>query len=237
MAYDAATGTVVLFGGTRVPGAPRGTWTWDGSTWTQQHPATSPPGRADPSMAYDPATGTVVMFGGERYDKRFHTLADTWTWDGSTWTKQSPATRPAARWGASMAYDAATGTMVMFGGDHHVPLSRGLADTWTWDGSTWTQQHPATSPPTLSAASMAYDAATGTIVMFGGVTEPGATKSADTWTWDGSAWTQQSPATSPSARSEASIAYDAATGTLVLFGGVGGIPGHPIILPGTWSAS
>jgi hypothetical protein len=33
--------------------------------WTQQHPATSPPARAWPSMAYDAATGTVVLFAGE----------------------------------------------------------------------------------------------------------------------------------------------------------------------------
>src|SRR5690242_14799971 len=33
-----------------------------------------------------------------------------------TWTKQAPATSPPARWAASMAYDAATGTVVLFGG-------------------------------------------------------------------------------------------------------------------------
>lgn len=34
---------------------------------------------------------------------------------------------------------------------------------------TWTKQAPATSPPDLASASMAYDAATGTVVLFGGV--------------------------------------------------------------------
>jgi hypothetical protein len=32
------------------------------------------------------------------------------------WVKQSPATSPHARYEASMAYDAATGTAVLFGG-------------------------------------------------------------------------------------------------------------------------
>jgi hypothetical protein len=32
------------------------------------------------------------------------------------WTQQAPATSPPARVGASMAYDAATGTAVLFGG-------------------------------------------------------------------------------------------------------------------------
>jgi hypothetical protein len=237
MAYDAATRTVVLFGGNNAHGYLHGTWTWDGSTWTRQSPATSPPARSDATMAYDAATGTVVLFGGYKYDRRLHTLGDTWTWDGSTWTRQSPATSPGARWAASMDYDAATGTVILFGGDHHLPIRHSLADTWAWDGSTWTEQSPATSPPARSGASMAYDAATGTMVLFGGETMPGNDNSADTWTWDGSTWTEQSPATSPPARSGAPMAYDAATGTVVLFGGVGGPPGPPVWLRGTWTWS
>ena len=65
-----------------------------------------------------------------------------------------------------MAYDAATGNMVLFGGVSRV--GNFLNTTWTWDGSTWTQQHPATSRPPRKSASMAYDAATGDVVLFGG---------------------------------------------------------------------
>ncbi len=74
MAYDAATGTVVLFGGNDLFGALADTWTWDGTTWTQRHPATSPSARTSASMAYDAATGTVVLFGGG------HGILGTWTW-------------------------------------------------------------------------------------------------------------------------------------------------------------
>jgi hypothetical protein len=55
-----------------------------------------------------------------------------------------------------MAYDAATGTVVLFGGGGN----HDLGDTWTWDGTTWTQQAPATHPAARLSASMAYDAAT-----------------------------------------------------------------------------
>jgi hypothetical protein len=37
-----------------------------------------------------------------------------------------------------MAYDGATGTAVLFGGAAFNPFA--LNDTWTWNGSTWTQQ-------------------------------------------------------------------------------------------------
>jgi hypothetical protein len=234
MAYDAATGTVVLFGGyTEFPIRYHGvTWTWDGSTWTKQAPAASPPPLAYASMAYDAATGTVVLFGGYTPSGAF--LGDTWTWDGSTWTKQSPAASPPAREAASMAYDAATGTAVLFGGWADGPY---FGDTWTWDGTTWTKQAPAASPPARYDASMAYDAATGTAVLFGGFsTGPSSGYFGDTWTWDGSTWTKQAPPTHPHAREGASMAYDAATGTVVLLGGVDTIPGiGPNTLADTWT--
>jgi hypothetical protein len=175
MAYDAATHTIVLFGGYGGAGQLGDTWTWDGSTWTKQAPATSPPAEDGASMAYDAATGTIVLFGGYGSD-----AGDTWTWNGSTWTKQAPATSPAGRYGTSMAYDAATGTIVLFGGEgpHGV-----LSGTWTWDGSTWTRQAPATHPSAREDAAMAYDAATHTIVLFGG--SIGADVG-DTWTWNSS---------------------------------------------------
>jgi hypothetical protein len=100
---------------------------------------------------------------------------------GPDWTKQAPATSPPARSFASMAYDAATGDIVLFGGDS----SQGIfGDTWTWDGSTWTKQAPTAHPSARSRAAMAYDAATHDIVLFGG-TNLRATFG-DTWTWGGS---------------------------------------------------
>jgi len=47
---------------------------------------------------------------------------------GLTWTKQALAASPSPRWDASMAYDAATGAVVLFGGGSASPLG----DTWTW---------------------------------------------------------------------------------------------------------
>jgi hypothetical protein len=47
------------------------------------------------------------------------------------WTKQAPAAHPPPREGASMAYDAATRTVVLFGGRDHNGLP---SSTWTWGG-------------------------------------------------------------------------------------------------------
>ena len=46
-----------------------------------------------------------------------------------------------------MVYDGATQQLLLFGGSR-LPFSGGgfLGDTWAWNGTTWTQLHPATSP-------------------------------------------------------------------------------------------
>jgi hypothetical protein len=217
VAYDAATGTVVLFGGADQTDAPLDdTWVWDGSTWTEQALPAAPPAQAGGAMAYDAATGTVVLLTDGRNQGK---LDSTWVWDGSAWAKRHPATSPPVRYEAAIAYDAATGTVVVFGGTTNGVKCYG--DTWVWDGSTWTQQHPATSPSTRLAASMAYDTATGTVVLFGGLhhTRTGNITLRDTWVWDGSVWTKEHPAASPPAREDTAMTYDAASGTADLFGG------------------
>lgn len=55
--------------------------------------------------------------------------AGIWVWDGFTWTEQAPATSPQARIDAAIAYDGATGNVVLSGGQH---VSQLLDDTWTW---------------------------------------------------------------------------------------------------------
>src|SRR5262245_7832017 len=76
MAYDAADGQVVLFGGAGQPNYRNGTWTWDGTAWTERHPKHSPSPRTAMGMAYDAITKEVVLFGGggDGFQR------GTWTW-------------------------------------------------------------------------------------------------------------------------------------------------------------
>ena len=223
MAYDPATGATVLFGGSST----NDTWTWNGSTWTRQFPATSPEARTDASMAYDASIGKIVLFGGEGFSASGPPLLDdTWIWSGTDWIQQSPTISPPARSGASMAYHATTGTLVLFGGISMTTMDRYATDndTWTFDGSTWTLEEPASVPTARFGASMAYDASTGNVLLFGGFE---VTPSSDTWIWNGTTWAELAPASSPPPRFDASMAYDTSNGTIVLFGGLGPTPPLP----------
>jgi hypothetical protein len=241
MAYDSATHSTVLFGGSSAffPGVSYAdTWIWRGG-WTQLSPAAAPSERGGAGMAYDPTTETVVLFGGSD-NSSGAVLGDTWTWDGVTWTQQFPPVSPPARSPRySMVYDAATETVLMFGG---IGASTGdyggvpFGDTWEWKGrtKTWTQQFPSSSPSARDA-SVAYDPIAKTAVLFGGDNGGGDCCRIyynDTWTWDGVNWTEQSPASSPTARTAQSIAFDASLGQVVLFGGTSG---PPQALNDTWA--
>jgi hypothetical protein len=225
MAYDPAIGKVVLFGGSGSTGTVLGeTWTYDGHDWSEASPATSPPPLEGSTMVYDPAIGKIVLFGGA--DSGGHVHDETWTYDGSEWVRQTPATSPPAREDGGMAYDSAIGRVVLFGGALPFGLSyQELGDTWTYDGSEWVHQVPANSPQARSVTAMTYDSSAEKVLLFGGygVVEEEATIFADTWTYDGSEWTEEEPAARPPARSSATLTYDPATGRDVLFGGEGGI--------------
>jgi hypothetical protein len=82
-----------------------------------------------------------------------------------------------------MAYDAKRGRTVLFGGG-----SKGgaLGDTWTFDGTRWTELEAPGPTPRFSPA-MAYDESRDVIVLFGG-RRSWPDDLADTWTFDGQSW-------------------------------------------------
>ena len=220
-AFDTVRGELVLFGGATADDNEAGveimnneTWTWDGTNWTQKAPSTSPSGREAFAMAYDPVHQQTVIFGGaiETASDPFFAIAETWIWDGTTWTQRSPATSPSPRFGARMAWDG--NRIILFSG---LTASGRPQETWAWDGTNWTLLSPATSPAGRAYPAMVYDAQRNQLVMFGGVASTGFLN--DTWIWNGVNWTQQDPATPPEARSIAMAAYDAAIQKVVLFSG------------------
>src|SRR5712692_4130014 len=199
-------------------------------------PALAPSGRVGSQLVYDDATNALLLFSGQDYTGAAP-LTDTWTWNGSTWTRLHPAHSPGPLEGAAIAYDPPTQQVVLFGGISNANTGGTLilGDTWTWNGSDWTQQHPASSPPARVEASLAYDAASGQFVLFGGTHNTGFNTPDlnDTWIWTGSNWVQQHPAAVPTARTQAGLAYDGVSGQLVLFGGKDAT-GYGVTVNDTW---
>ena len=218
MTNDSANSGSLLFGGEDNTGTfQSGTWVWDGTQWDQQSPTTSPTARINAALARTQSgtTNGALLFGG--FDGTNY-LADTWTWDGTNWTEQSPATSPPARAGATIEYF--DGEVLLYGGYNGTSY---LNDTWLWDGTTWTEQS-GTNPPARAYASMAEDTGyafgTGALVLFGGYN--GTSYLGDTWTYTTAGWTKQTPTTSPSARAYAAMAYNGTLAEPTVFGGYDG---------------
>lgn len=193
MAFDEARGEVVLFGGNGSGGGD--TWTWDGTSWHQRHPATEPPPRAGAAMTYYPDKKVVLMWGGMEGTRNG---ADFWSWDGADWTSVRSAVVPPARDGhvspyppAILTYDSERHLVVLIRNNGFIPAGPREPDFWTWDGTNWS--HPGNAGAQRIWGSAAYDPALKTTVYFGvdGNSNP------QTWTIDGSNWTKLSSTLAP----------------------------------------
>jgi hypothetical protein len=190
-------------------------------------------GRMAPAMAWDGNTGNVLLFGGMDWNNRTH--GDTWSWNGNRWTLLHPPTSPPARSGSAMGWDPVHHQVVVFGGAGDPSGSAVMYhDTWTWDGRTWTERHPATTPgiwllPGGTEGFMEYDPVHAQLVMVGATQFGNDT----TWTWDGADWTvhqgrkQRVRGTPP--------AWDPITQRLILI--LPGGNGEPAGIQYTWNGS
>ncbi len=214
MATDTLRDEVVLFGGLDdAAAATNETWRYDGRTWTRLD-GVQPPARSRAVLVYDVARDEMVLFGGNTAEPQL--LNDTWVLDQEGWHPRAPTTVPRPRTQSAAAYDAARGRVLVFGGDR--PEGRPTDELWAWDGSNWSEVDDGDRPPSpRSGAGMAYDSARQKVVVFGGYDNTGPRTFADTWSWDGTAWTE-GPA-GPPARLQHGMAYDPAESRIVVYGG------------------
>lgn len=226
--WDDANGNVVAFGGGVVFSGGfffynNETWIWNGTTWTQVFPATSPPDRVYGVMAYCPALGQVVMFGGFNNNGYRN---DTWAWDGTNWTQLTPATSPSKRRGALLVTYG--NDVFMFGG--HGGLASGPfsdnAETWKFNGTNWVLLTPAHSPSAREDHLFAAWPALNKVILYGG-THLGVVQQ-DMWEWNGTDWTQVFACSILRDRQFAGMSYDPNLDALLMFGGMDHTANYPI---------
>lgn len=193
-------------------------WEADGVRWIERGAPVAPPPRLGAAMVHDAARGRLVVFGGSATAGAAPN-AETWEWDGSTWTLRTPATSPPARAMHELAYDAARQRVVLFGGASQPFGGNPLADTWEWDGTNWLQRSSTAVPPARRSFGMTFDSARQRVVMFGGQGQTPTTliNLGDTWEWDGTNWLARPQG--PLGRFGHLMAYDTVRQRTVLFGG------------------
>jgi hypothetical protein len=172
MTWSPADNALILFGGEDFSGNPLSdTWLYNGLTWTQQSPQTVPPARAFSAMDYDAQDGYVLMFGGSQFNN-VSFLGDTWAWITPNWYLKPAKTSPAPRAGEALStysYDANGERTILFGGVTYVGSTKTANnETWVWNGHTWTQVFPTTSPSPRWGAGFDWDPTNHLYLLFGG---------------------------------------------------------------------
>jgi hypothetical protein len=142
----------------------------------------------------------------------------------ATWTQVSATPAPTAAGGTVGVSDGAG--MYVFGGlTSNVGGVFTYSDRlWRFDGINWIDLTPAAGlPPARHFYAACWDIGRQRYVLFGGQNSPSASSTLpdlnDTWEWNGTSWTQMTPANSPSPRRWAAMYYDVLTARCILFGG------------------
>jgi hypothetical protein len=139
-------------------------------------------------------------------------LADTWRWTGTDWEELHPVDSPGPL-DPGLAYSAGLGVVVLFGGFDGVAWQN---ETWTFDGSNWTQLLPPIRPEVRAGHAMASFGSR--VVVFGGFANN--VYHAHPWTFNGTRWSRgPSGHVIPSARSALGLTLDPVRQELVMFGG------------------
>ncbi len=200
MTYDAADGYVLLFGGITSRhvwnGVVNDTWAFQNGTWTNlSGPSSNAPcPRARAPMIYDVRDGYVLLVGGWDGGNvpgcTIYHLNDTWGYRAGRWFRL-PGTVPVGDYSGLMAYDAADGYPIYFGGNNS-------NSTFKYVGGNWVLLHPTTSPAGIQwltwMATMTYDATAREVLLFGKAHTPGGNQ---TWAFSGGNWTPITPYSVP----------------------------------------
>lgn len=198
------------------------TFEFDGTTWfTFPNITEKPPARRWSSMAYDERNRRVVLFGGFN---GVSYLRETWTWNGTAWTRAQRDGSPPARSLASMFFDPSQNRITLYGGigrpNPEDAIER-YADMWTFDGTRWTELENVTTPPARYGAMIEVDPRTNHAVLFGGKDQR-ENYINEQWEWDGTRWQQVNPENRPEPRMNGMMAWDPTLNTLTMFGGYAG---------------
>ncbi len=233
MTYDSARGRVVLFGGDGGGFDMADLWFLAKDTLTGQHawtssPTAGPSPRSGAAMAYDEKRDRYVLFGGSTFGIQ---NGETWEFDPKlqVWSLVGFGL---ARSGHALAYDPIRERTLLVGGN----CGSSCGDTWEWDGSNW-QLFPGPFPSGFIRPALAWDSDRSRMVFFGGHDPLNFQDTNVIAERVGTTWLVLGPASGPSPRSGAGLAYDTSRRRCVLFGGIQSGSAQPLSDTWEWNGS
>jgi PKD repeat protein len=244
MAYDAANGYLVLFGGETLPTHEplNDTWTFRAGVWTNitGSAGSAPSPRYGEAMTYDAADGYVILAGGQSPD--YTQLTDIWEFHSGLWTELSATGLPAALQdvcGIQAAFDSTDNFTMFLAASCNSGATGGTA--LGYKAGTWTDPDfnkttgPKAPVPGYSAAALVNDPQWEGLVLFGGTDLYGDAAYSETVVYTAGNWTDETGNLSgiPQGQAAPDAAYDPGYPGVLVFGGYQPGPfGSPP--PATW---
>lgn len=189
-------------------------WRFNGTSWVKDANQPWPEGRTSVAAAYDSDRDEVITYGG--FDTTNSKHEDTWVRKNGVWTQKATTSPLGNLISSQMAYDPVRHKTILFSGAGNIGSEM---RTMAWDGTSWTELSPAHSPPDRYNGSLAWDPIRRELVLFGGIGGSTSNELADTWTWDGTDWTERTTNIGPPGRQYGGLAWDAARQAMMLTAG------------------
>lgn len=186
--YDNATNQVILLGLDETSSTKTATlmYLYDASagTWNQAKPDGLPPCVNESQVAFDPETNSVILNGGVCADSA--TTEETYSWDGTKWTKLDIKTVLDRTFGAGVAYDPTTRTLFQYGGT--IAFGGSHIGTIAFHGGDWASLTDTFSPAPRSLPVVFNYPGNDVVYVYGGHDETGGNE--ELWTYSNATWTQ-----------------------------------------------
>lgn len=207
---------------------PAQTWSFDLATrtWQQQDPAAQPEStpanpRFGAPLTYDAESDRLVLFAG---GSPWHMYADTWAYDYNTdtWELMEPVVSPSPRGMYAATYDSESDRVLLWGG--FTGTEENDVQMWAYDYNTdsWEALENGDGPQQhWERHGMAYIPELDRVLFYSGMLEEEGVLPSETWYYDynSNTWTEIDVETSPPKLAMYGMAYDPATGKVVVFGG------------------
>lgn len=187
------------------------TWLFHNGSWSELN-GTGTPDRSDAGLAYDGYDGYMVLYGGFVQPTGAFS-SQTWIFYRGNWIQIDPTQTPSATASFAMTYDPAAQELVLVGG---YAGTNAFNATWLFRQGQWSPG-PQFPGPALYDPLMAYESATGALILFGGTTNSGPVFD-QTWAFRIGGWSWVNAPISPPAPAlwPGSMASDPGTGGVVL---------------------
>ena len=213
MSADPVNEAIWLLGGSTEGFPASDFWKFQDGFWHRVE-AEETPACDSPLSAFDKDRSRLVVVCGD---------SSTHEWNGEAWQAfTNLSKKPENRRFSHLVYDENLKKTVLYGGYNAV--GDYLDQTWTWNGTAWTEVNAKRRPHLRSLAAMWYDPILRKTVLYGGIgrkeREGRLERFNDMWSFDGSTWTELSPATVPPTRYGAQVGVNPITNRTVLFGGL-----------------